>query len=125
MAQPASEGTLSVKAAAEACHVSLRTVRRWLANDELAGATQRADGVWEIPPPAIVGKLKSDYEDEETDPKKRGTIKAELAQTKKELEIEQLRRIYAERNAEERLRTITILEETNKALQTAINAISE
>jgi hypothetical protein len=50
-------GTLTPKQVSEACRVSLRTVRRWLAAGQLPGAYQSSDGCWHVPPGALTGRL--------------------------------------------------------------------
>ena len=93
---------LSVKEVAEACGVSLRTVRRWLANRELEGAFQDPEGEkkWHIPPLSILDRLPSGSDTDEADPKKRGTLKHQLSEARHSLELEVNRRIAAEKLVE-------------------------
>ena len=95
---------LTVKEVATACDVSLRTVRRWLANKELEGAFQDPEGErrWHVPPLAIIDRLPSEADKDGTSPKKRGSLQHQLTETRHALDLEVNRRIAAERLADER-----------------------
>lgn len=93
---------LTVKEVAEACDVSLRTVRRWLSNRELEGAFQDPEGErrWHVPPLAILDRLPSEADRDEANPKKRGTLKHQLVEARHALDLEVNRRIAAEKLVE-------------------------
>lgn len=96
-----SEGdTLTPKQAAEACRVSLRTVRRWLSAGELEGAYRDPEGNWHIPHAAIIDRLPAGAAAEETDTRTRVALRVELEHARNELELERTKRIGAERLAE-------------------------
>ena len=118
---------LTVKEVAEACDVSLRTVRRWLSNRELEGAFQDPEGErrWHVPPLAIIDRLPSEADKDGTSPKKRGSLQHQLTETRHALDLEVNRRIAAERLADERKERIDEQVKAISFYQAAIEAPRE
>lgn len=100
---------LTPRQAAAQCGVSIRTMRRWLTAGELDGAHRDAEGHWQIPPTAIVGRLKPSKPEQPELPElnatrdELGQVRDELNATRLELATERANREALELVANERL----------------------
>lgn len=103
---------LTPRQAAEQCGVSIRTMRRWLNAGELEGARRDADGHWQIPPTALMGRLKPSTPEQPTLPELNATrdaladVRDELNATLIELATERANREALELVANERLERV-------------------
>lgn len=108
---PGSTGTLTPKQAADACRVSVRTVRRWLAAEQLPGAYRTPDDCWHIPLAALTGRLPTGADaTPERAPATTTTSSVTEHELRLELAVERARREAAELLADERGRRADKLE---------------
>lgn len=121
---PPGSVLLTPREAAERCRVSIRTMRRWLAAGELEGAFRTADGHWNIPPHALMGRLPRSKPAPEPTPVVAAPtsppVGDAIVELRLELAIERERRAAAEQLADERGRRA---DELGQALERALGAL--